>query len=351
MTRFLRPWRLVLYILCIAFTISWFSTPSFTLPSEVVVQQGDTYQVFLEELWRFDRMRTRRALWWNEELQPLQVWAYQFSWTYTPQLLIDEINEGPSYEYVTVTLLEWRSSYDMDRYLVNQWLIQPWEYIAFVTDREVIERNAQVYPFLAQALRDRADMNSLEWYLYPETYRLDTAKPIISQLVRTQLQTFESRVWQPYGKQLVWYSTTLANQWRQFSLSSYGAVILASIILKEEQRASNMPAVSGVFMNRLDEWMRLGADITLCYGLATWYETCTPEQIVEHLYDRSNLYNTRELAWLTPTPIANVTNDSMSAVLSPQNHDNLFYLHDPSWWLHMARTNAEHNSNKSKYLR
>jgi cell division protein YceG involved in septum cleavage len=76
--------------------------------------------------------------------------------------------------------------------------------------------------------------------------------------------------------------------------------------------------------------MRLGADITLCYGLETGYETCTPQQIVNNLYDRTNLYNTRELTGLTPTPIANITDDSIAAVISPQVHDNLFYLHDPS---------------------
>lgn len=238
----------------------------------------------------------------------------------------------------------------MDDYLAQQWLIEPGEYRDFVTDRGVIDRNAEAYKFLAQALQDRPELVSLEWYLYPDTYRVDISQPIISQLVRSQLQAFDTRVWQPYGEQLTNLSVSLKNQWREFGLSSYAAMILATVVLKEEQYVPNMPDVAWVFMNRLDLWMRLDADITLCYGLNTGYENCTPTTIVNNLYDSDNLYNTRQLTWLMPTPIASVTDDSIKAILSAIDHDNLFYLHDPKWGLHMAKTNAQHNSNKSKYL-
>lgn len=316
-----------------------------------MIREGDTYQVFLDDLGRFDRMRVQRALAWDDSLQPLQVWAYQFSGSYTSSSLIQTLNAWPQYEYITVTLLEWWSSYDFDQHLTQQWLIDAGEYRSFITDRAVIERNAAVYPFLEHALADRPDLASLEWYLYPDTYRLDASQPIISQLVRAQLQNFDNRVWQPRGDQLTSLSSTLANQWRQFSLSSYAALIVTSIVLKEEQYASNMPDVAGVFMNRLDLGMRLGADISLCYGLETGYEACTPSSIVANLYDTTNLYNTRQLVWLTPTPIASVTADSIQAVLESTLHDYLFYLHDPEGWLHLAQTNTQHNSNKSKYLR
>lgn len=351
MKRFLKPWRLILYVIGIRLLISTFSTPTFELPSEVAVSEWDTYTVFTDDLWRLDRMRTQRALWLSESLQPLQVWAYQFSGSYTPTTLIEALNNWPQYEYSSVTLLEWWSSYDMDDYLTQQWLTESGEYRDFVTDRWVIDRNAEVYEFLAQALQDRSELISLEWYLYPDTYRVDTSQPIVSQLVRSQLQTFDTRVWQPYGEQLTSLSNTLKNEWRDFGLSSYAALILATVVLKEEQYVANMTNIAWVFMNRLDLWMRLDADITLCYGLNKGYENCTPTTIVNNLYDTKNLYNTRQLGGLTPTPIASVTADSVNAILEAIDHDNLFYLHDPQWGLHMAKTNAQHNSNKSKYLR
>jgi UPF0755 protein len=76
----------------------------------------------------------------------------------------------------------------------------------------------------------------------------------------------------------------------------YDLLIIASIVEKEERVDANRRTIAGVFFNRIDLGMRLGADISLCYGLEKGYETCTPEVIVQNLYDRSNLYNTRELA-------------------------------------------------------
>ncbi len=70
-------------------------------------------------------------------------------------------------------------------------------------------------------------------------------------------------------------------------------MILASIVEKEERSNSQRPAVASVFYNRLQDGMRIDADISLCYGLAQPYSACTPDVIVENLQDNTNLYNTR----------------------------------------------------------
>ncbi len=72
--------------------------------------------------------------------------------------------------------------------------------------------------------------------------------------------------------------------------------MLASIIEKEERYGPNRPTIASVFFNRLETGMRIDADISLCYGLGKGYENCTPEVIVENLYDASNVYNTRAVA-------------------------------------------------------
>jgi UPF0755 protein len=78
-----------------------------------------------------------------------------------------------------------------------------------------------------------------------------------------------------------------------FSLGRYNIITLASVIEKEERSDSNKPTIAGVFLNRIQKDMRLDADITLCYGLFVGYESCTPKVILEHLYDVTNMYNTR----------------------------------------------------------
>lgn len=96
--------------------------------------------------------------------------------------------------------------------------------------------------------------------------------------------------------------------------------------------------------------MRLDADITLCYGLKEPYETCTPKIIVRYLDDTNNLYNTRALKGLPPTPIANPTAKTIEATLRYQSTDFIFYLHDMKGNIYFAKSYEEHNLNKSKYL-
>jgi UPF0755 protein len=70
---------------------------------------------------------------------------------------------------------------------------------------------------------------------------------------------------------------------------------LASVIENEEKSNANKPTIAGIFFNRLQEGMRLDADVTLCYGKAVTYDVCTPAFIVQNLYEESNPYNTRQV--------------------------------------------------------
>jgi len=154
-----------------------------------------------------------------------------------------------------------------------------------------------------------------------------------------------------YGDDLKQLSSSLATKWYDFSLSTYGAIILWSIIEKEERYDPNRVDIASVFYNRLDTWMRIDADISLCYWLATWYEACTPQVIWQSVNDATNPYNTRAVAWLPPTPIVTPTASSIASLIDAQKTDNFYYLHDPQGNIHMARTLQEHVVNKNTYLR
>jgi UPF0755 protein len=71
---------------------------------------------------------------------------------------------------------------------------------------------------------------------------------------------------------------------------------LASVIENEEKATANKPMIAGIFLNRIQKGMRLDADVTLCYGKGVTYEQCTPAFIVQHLYEDTNPYNTRQVA-------------------------------------------------------
>ena len=303
------------------------------------------------DMWWIKEIQLKRFMKWHaSDLTKIQQWSYVFSWSYTPQEILDVFLAWPGQTYEHITLLEWWSMYDIDAYLVKQDLISAGEYIDFVTDEEIITTYIERYDFLAQAKQERPELSSLEWYIYPDTYFVDPDKNVIDQLLYLQLEWFNKNIWSVYGEDLKNLNTLLANKWYDFSLSTYWALILWSIIEKEERYGPNRIDIANIFYNRLNTWMRIDADISLCYWLKTWYETCTPQVIWASVTDASNPYNTRAVAWLPPTPIASPTPSSIKALIETNKTDNFFYLHDPEGNLHTARTLDEHVINKNKYL-
>lgn len=285
----------------------------------------------------------------NDIVSAIQPWSYVFSGGYTAEELLNVFATWPTQTYEHITLLEGWSIYDIDEQLFAQDYIEQWAYIAYVTDQERLREFADAFDFLSLARQERG-LTTLEWYVYPDTYFIDRNKDVLDQLVTLQLQSFEKKIWEPYGDDIRTINTRLASIGLDFSLTSYGVLTLASVIEKEERVDANRPAIAWVFFNRLNDGMRIDADITLCYGLGRWYEWCTPQVIVNNLYDKSNPYNTRAVAWLPPTPIVTPTVASVTAILEAEKSPYYFYLHDPQWRIHLAASLSEHNSNKRTYL-
>ena len=300
----------------------------------------------------------KRSLRWylynhKDDLQPLQMGTYLFSGSYTPQALIAHINEWPIRSYDKVTILEWWSIYDIDTSLTKKWFIGAWEYIAYVSSAENITSISNKYAFVKKFLdtkpQNAPEKVSLEGLLYPDTYNINNNQPFLDQLVSLQLKAFQSKVYQPYLSQIDGFSSHLRSQWYNFDMGFYNIVTLASIVEKEERSAKNKPTIAGIFLNRIQEWMRIDADITLCYGLHTWYESCTPSLIVKSITDSNNLYNTRVHNGLTPTPIANPSFVSFKSLLNFVKNNNYYYLHGSDGSIYYGKTIQEHTLNK-QYL-
>ena len=272
----------------------------------------------------------------SDQLPKIQEWTYVFSWKYSNEEFLSHIAKGPEKEYISYTVLEWWSIYDIDADLTAKWYINEWEYIAYVTDPAKISELSTRYDFFDSSL------TSLEWFLYPDTYFLDNRWWLIKQLVSIQLNTFKSKVREAH-------SSDFSNIQNRYWLSVYQTIILASIVEKEEKNNANKPTVAWIFYNRLNKWMLIWADITLCYGFAKPYSECTPNVIAKNVGDSNNKYNTRAVAWLTPTPIWNPTLSTIEAVLFPASTSYLYYLHGSDGQIHYAETNAQHEQNK-QYL-
>jgi UPF0755 protein len=119
---------------------------------------------------------------------------------------------------------------------------------------------------------------------------------------------------------------------------------LASIIEKETGVSGERRQVSSVFVNRINQGMRLQTDPTVIYGITLG------EGILGRGLRRSELrketpYNTYVIPGLPPTPIANPGRASLMAAAQPDETPYIFFVADGTGGHAFAVTLDEHNRN------
>ena len=153
----------------------------------------------------------------------------------------------------------------------------------------------------------------LEGFLFPATYEF-LPKTTTKQLVNKQLVAF-NRAWSKLDLEYA----------KSKNLTPYEVLIIASMVEKETLAPEERPLVAAVIYNRLKAGMTLGIDATLRYGL----DIPPTESIRQSHLASDNPYNTRKLAGLPPTPIANPGLASMQAAAHPADVDFLFFARKP----------------------
>lgn len=259
--------------------------------------------------------------WYNINLL---AWTYKVDNNISLSELVLKKLKKPDFEDREITILPWWNIFDIDLYLSNLWLIESWELSDF--DQSQIENLSDKYTFLKWK-------KTLEWFLFPDTYRISIESDFNSVL-DVLLDTFKTRVFDKY--------------WSKSDF--YNKLILASIVEREEKISENKPIVAWILQKRLNEWIAIWADATVCYSYKLTQEECTPSFINEHIYIKSS-YNTRSQLWLPPSPISSVSQDTIDSTFNMQDSPYYYYLHDNSWEIHYWKNLQEHIKNKNLYLK
>lgn len=178
--------------------------------------------------------------------------------------------------------------------------------------------------------------DSLEGYLYPETYMVPKLLPLdVNVLIQRQLDAFHARFSQPYADEIAKSGRTL-----------HQLVIMASLLEREEPKPEVRPKVAGVLWKRFDAKHALGVDATSRYTLAEWNDR---KAFLVKLRDPNDPYNTRLKVGLPPGPIGAPAIASLLAALRPEPSEYWYYLHDAQQNIHFGRDGAEHEANRKKY--
>jgi len=123
--------------------------------------------------------------------------------------------------------------------------------------------------------------------------------------------------------------------------------ILASIVRGEALHNDEMPAIAGLYLNRLKKGMLLQADPTVIFSNNDF----TIRRVLNRHLTIDNPYNTYRYKGLPPGPINMPPIVAIDAVLNPEHHEYIYMCakEDFSGYHNFAKTVAEHQVNARKF--
>lgn len=125
-------------------------------------------------------------------------------------------------------------------------------------------------------------------------------------------------------------------------------LILASIIEKETGLPEERRQVASVFVNRLNQGMRLQTDPTVIYGI-TKGKSVLGRGLRQSELRRRTRWNTYTIDGLPPTPIANPGLASLEAAVAPDTSEYVFFVADGTGGHAFAETLEQHNRNVANW--
>jgi UPF0755 protein len=169
-------------------------------------------------------------------------------------------------------------------------------FMALLQDHRLLQQNG-------------VDGQSLEGYLFPDTYRLVRGmgeEAIIGLMAQRFAEVFGSAE---------------RARAKELKMSVTEVVTIASLIEREAKADAERPVISAVFHNRLRLGMPLQSDPTVLYGLSRFSGKLTKANL-----QAPSLYNTYLHRGLPPGPIANPGRASIMAALYPASSQYLYFV-------------------------
>lgn len=156
-------------------------------------------------------------------------------------------------------------------------------------------------------------VDTLEGALFPDTYQIEV-DATADQVVQRMIDRFEEVLaGLPLGRA------------RKLGVSTYQAVIIASLIEREARIERDRPLISSVIYNRLAIPMKLQIDATVQYVL---FQRDGEYADIVYFADLEidSPYNTYRVDGLPPTPIAVPGEAALRAALKPASTQFLYYV-------------------------
>lgn len=288
-------------------------------PRQIHIPQGASAHWIGELLERENLVQSARVFALTVRLKglghKLEAGTYLLDGTRTTAGIIQDLLKAPI-QTQRATIPEGLTRYEIAAHLHHEGLVDSTRFIAATED-----------PRLIRALGIEAE--SLEGYLFPETYFLDmkTDERAIIELMVDQFRSV--------------FADSLLERLGSLDLSLHQAVTLASIVEREAVAAAERPVISGVFQRRLKLNRRLESCATVEYALGIHKKRLTNADL-----QVKSPFNTYRHRGLPPGPIGNPGRAAILATLFPTDTEYLYFVARGDGTHIFSRTNKEHERAK-----
>lgn len=321
---------LLLLVGFVSYAVSVVKTPNSEVPTakNFVIRSGDGASDVAEGLKSSELIKNRFifVLYLNYKgiAGRVQAGEYQIAQNLNMIDLAQKITLGKTAS-TKITIPEGWTNRKIGQYLEERGLISGADFMASANFKKARDK----YDFL----KNLEEGDSLEGYLYPDTYQL-SRQPTADEIITKMLDNFDKKM--------------TAADWskvQQSGMSFQEVITLSSVVEREVSKPEDRKLVASVFLNRLNIDMPLESCATIQYILNSnktifsYAETRTPSD-----------YNTYINAGLPKGPIGNPSIDSIRAVLYPEK-SNYYYFLSADGVTYFSKTLDEHNAKKFQYLR
>lgn len=339
-----RPWykkphlwifiALGLFVVWAIAAVSWYFAslrpvdPSDSSQVRVVIESGDGSAAILSKLKEKNLIHSELAARIYVDLSgaksKLQAGGYVLTRQQDVREIIEHISTGKTDE-INVTILPGLTLQELADPEVKGSLAQQ----GFSVD-EI--KTAFAKNYTSPLLADKPADQSLEGYIFPETYRMNAGDSLEAVMERS----FDEL----YGQL---QKEGLLDAFKARGMTLHQAVTLASIVQREVPDPADQRQVAQVFYKRLGIGMPLGADAT--------FEYAASQLGVTPAVDIDSPYNTRRYAGYPPGPIANMKIEALRAVANPAPGEYVYFVSGDDGKTYFARTVEEHEANAATHCK
>ena len=261
-------------------------------------------------------------------IQSLQAGKYDLSNSEDLATILTHIQNGEVVnEEVKITFVEGKNMRSIAKTIADKTVNTEEDVFALLEDDEYIDSLIEKYWFLTDDIKNEAIYYPLEGYLLPDTYIFENEEVSVKTIFNVMLNYMDKFL--------------TANK-EQITYNIHELITLSSITELEGVQEEDRKEIIGVLLNRLNQRMSLGSDVTAYYAFKV---DMGERDLYAKELKTENPYNTRGPNMEGKLPVGPICNPSKEAILATLNYtktDNLYFVADKNKKVYFTKTNEEH---------